>query len=135
MEKINYKEMYPVYVQEIAIEDLKIENMDEICQFFINEVNTHPFAKYIGVFDHYTHTENIDAGEMATNIKNAKNVLFCFGKKLPDPKMLSVRPRSIGICETDLHYVISFLEAPNAALTDIMVSWVKEMVHQYKTHI
>ncbi|MCK5851293.1 MAG: hypothetical protein KAH23_10290, partial [Kiritimatiellae bacterium] len=66
-------------------------------------------------------------GEMAENITAAKNVLFCFGKKLPDPKMLSVRPRSIGVCETKSHYVISFLEAPNPMLTEIMISWVAEM--------
>ena len=128
MEKINYKEMYPVYVEEIAKENLATHKIDTLCQYFIDKISAHAFAIYIGIFDHYAHTESIDDGEMAENIKAAKNVLFCFGKKLPDPKMLSVRPRSIGICETDSHYVISFLEAPNPALTEVMVAWVKELV-------
>ncbi|MCK5268191.1 MAG: hypothetical protein KAR07_08490 [Spirochaetes bacterium] len=122
--------MYPVYVKEIAKEETKIDNVDEICQFFINKVNAHAFAKYIGIFNHYAHTESIDGGETAENIKDAKNILFCFGKKLPDPKMLAVRPRSIGVCETNSHFVISFLEAPNPALTEIMILWLEEMLNQ-----
>ena len=130
MKRINYKEMYPVYVQEVAKEAIKINNTDGICQFFINKINAHNFAKYIGIFNHYSHTENIEGGELAENIKAAKNILFCFGKKLPDPIMLAVRPRSIGVCETNSHFVISFLEAPNPALTQIMISWLKEMINQ-----
>ncbi|MEA2011813.1 MAG: hypothetical protein U9O87_01820 [Verrucomicrobiota bacterium] len=49
---------------------------------------------------------------------------------MPDPKILSVRPRSIGVCETDSSYVFSFLEAPNSVLTKIMVGWVNEFVDQ-----
>lgn len=127
MEKINYKDIYPVYVKEILKDELKINSVEEICHFFIDKINAHSFAKNIGIFDHYSHTKEIEGGEIAENIKDAQNVLFCFGKKLPDPKMLSVRPRSIGVCETDTHFVISFLEAPNPALTEIMVLWVKEM--------
>ena len=127
MEKINYKEIYPVYIKEIIKGELKINSVEEICHFFIDKINAHSFAKNIGIFDHYSHTKEIEGGEIAENIKDAQNVLFCFGKKLPDPKMLSVRPRSIGVCETDTHFVISFLEAPNPALTEIMVLWVKEM--------
>ncbi len=132
MRRINYKEMYPVYVQEVAKEETTIANVDEICQFLINKINTHTFAKYIGIFNHYSHTENIEGGEMAKNIKAAKNILFCFGKKLPDPKMLAVRPRSIGICETNSHFIISFLEAPNPPLTKIMILWLEEMLNQKK---
>ena len=64
------------------------------------------------------------------HIKDAKNIVFCFGAKLPDPKMLAVRPRSIGVCETDTHFVISFMEAPNLALTKIMIDWVEELFNQ-----
>ena len=124
MKKINYKEMYPVYVKEISKNEIKFNNIDEISAFFINKITDHSFATYIGNFNHYAHTDSIEDGEIADDIKNAKNVIFCFGKKLPDPKILSVRPRSIGICETDSHFVISFLEAPNPALTKIMISWV-----------
>jgi hypothetical protein len=120
----------PVRVKEIAKEETKINNVDEICQFFINKINAHAFAKYIGIFNHYAHTKGIEGGEIAKNIKDAKNVVFCFGKKLPDPKMLAVRPRSIGVCETNSHFVISFMEAPNPALTELMVSWVEEMLNQ-----
>ena len=128
MKKINFKEMYPVYVKEILKEEINCNNFDEISTFFINKISDHSFATYIGIFNHYAHTDSIENGEIADNIKNAKNVIFCFGKKLPDPKILSVRPRSIGICETDSHFVISFLEAPNPALTKTMISWVDDFV-------
>ena len=127
MKKINYKDMYPVYVKEITKEEIKFENVDEICNFFIGKVNAHPFAKYIEIFNHYVHTENIEEREIAENIQDAKNVLFCFGKKLLDPKVLAVRPRSIGVCETESHFVISFLEAPNPVLTEVMISWVDDL--------
>ncbi len=126
MKKINFKEMYPVYVKEILKEEINCNKFDEISTFFINKINAHSFATYIGIFNHYAHTDSIEDGEIADNIKNAKNVIFCFGKKIPDPKILSVRPRSIGICETDSHFVISFLEAPNPALTKTMISWVND---------
>lgn len=130
MKKINYQEMYPVYVKEVAKADSNLDNVDAMCQFFIDKVNTHPIAKYIGLFDHYAHTKNLEAGEIAEHIKDAKNIVFCFGAKLPDPKMLAVRPRSIGVCETDTHFVISFMEAPNLALTKIMIDWVEELFNQ-----
>jgi len=76
MEKINYKEMYPVYMEEIAKEEAEINNVDEIYRFFVDKINAHPFAKNIGIFNHYAHTEEIEGGEMAEEIKNAQNILF-----------------------------------------------------------
>ncbi len=122
MEQINYRGIYQVYVKEAP----KTKNLYEIRDFFINKVRQHPFATYIGMFDHYEHTRNID-GEIADNIIGAINIMFCFGKKLPDPRMLSVRPRSIGVCETDMDFTISFMEAPNPDLTKVMIQWVDEL--------
>ena len=127
MKKINYKDMYPVYVKEIALEETKINNVGEICRFFVDKINAHPFANYIGIFDHYAHTKNIEGGEIAENILEAKDFLFCFGKKLLDSKVLAVRPRSIGICKTNSHFVISFLEPPNPALIETMTSWINDL--------
>lgn len=126
MKPINYREIYQVYSKEISKADSALKSLDQICDFFINKIKNGPELKYIGNFDHYAHTKNIN-GEIAANIVGAVNVLFCFGKKLPEPMILAVRPRSIGVCETDTHWVISFMEAPNPELTNIMIKWTEEL--------
>lgn len=60
---------------------------------------------------------------ISDDIKDAKNILFCFGKELPSPLVLSVRPRSIGVVELANSFVITFLEAPNPAANEAMESW------------
>jgi len=127
MEKCQFQEMYPVFSQEFSKSKIAIKTMDDFCQYFNDKIERHPFAKYIQTFDHYTHTESLEGGTIKETIIGAKVVLFCFGKKLLDPKTLSVRPRGIGVCETKSHFVISFLEAPNPALTEIMTQWVRDL--------
>jgi hypothetical protein len=128
MEKCHFQEMYPVYAKEFSKTEIRPQSLDDVCQYFNDLIATHPFAKYICTFDHYSHTAEIEGGFIDEAIMSAKNVVFCFGKKLGDPKVLSIRPRSIGICETDSHFVISFLEAPNPALTETMITWVRNLV-------
>jgi hypothetical protein len=123
MERINYHEIYQVYAKEIP----KTQKLNQIRDFFIGKIQKHPVAKYIGAFNHYAHTKNID-GEIAKDITGAVNVLFCFGAKLLDPKVLSVRPRSIGICETNTHFIISFMEAPSPKMTQVISQWVEELI-------
>lgn len=66
---------------------------------------------FIGVFDHYAHTQGI-GGEIDPDIKAAVDVIFCFGFALPNPQVLAVRPRSIGVADLGDRFVVSFLEAP-----------------------
>ncbi len=131
MLKCNFQEIYPIFAEEFLKEDLPVDTLDELCCFFLQEIEKHPIAVFLGVFDHYLHTNAIEGGEISEDIIGAKNITFCFGKKLLDPKVLSVRPRSIGICETKTHFVISFLEAPNPALTETMAKWVRKLVEHY----
>jgi len=127
MEKCQLKEMYPIYVQEFSKKEIEIETLDDLCQYFNDQIEKHPIAKYICTFDHYAHTIAIDGATIEKTIIGAKIVLLCFGKKFLDPKILSVRPRAIGLCETDSHFVISFLEAPNPVMTETMIKWVHEL--------
>lgn len=121
-----YQEKFPVLVGEISREEIS-KDFGEINQFFRNKIESHPFAQYIETFDHYSHTTNIEGGEIKEGVTKAINIIFCFGKKLLDPYVLSVRPRSIGICETESGFVISILEAPNPALTETMIEWFHEL--------
>jgi len=125
MKKITVMEKYPVYTLDIMKKDTQYTGVSEIFEYLKNCIEVHPIAAYVGVFDHYAHTSCLDSGKISSEIKDAKNIICCFGKVLPSPEMLAVRPRSIGIAEMDDKYVISFMEAPNSEANATMESWVK----------
>jgi len=82
---------------------------------------------YIGEFDHYAHTSSLPDGEIAEDIIAARNIIFCFGIKLPEPTVMAVRPRSIGVTEYKDRFVINFLEPPMPMATEAMENWVKSL--------
>ena len=125
MKQITVMEKYPVYSTEIAKNETTYKTVDEIMEYLKTKVLEHPVATYIGEFDHYAHTASLEVGEIAEDIKQAKNLLCCFGKVLLKPEVLAVRPRSIGVAEMTDSFVLSFLEAPNAEANAAMEKWVK----------
>ncbi len=125
MKQITVLEKYPVYTIEIAKNETTYKSVDEILVYLKNKIETHPIATYIGEFDHYAHTASLAEGKISEAIKNAKNIICCFGKVLPKPEVLAVRPRSIGVAEMAESFIVSFLEAPNPEANAAMESWVK----------
>ncbi|MEA3419744.1 MAG: hypothetical protein U9Q90_10150 [Campylobacterota bacterium] len=123
-------EKYPVFILEIAKSETSFQNVDEILAYLEEQILTHPVATYIGRFDHYAHTSSLVDGEIGEGILDAKNIICCFGKKLPKPIILAVRPRSIGVAEMAENFVVSFLEAPNPDANAAMEKWVKSIVNQ-----
>ena len=124
-------EKYPIVSTEISKEETSYTNTDEILTYLKEQINAHPIAAYIGEFDHYAHTCNLEAGEINPNIKNAKNIICCFGKALPQAEMLAIRPRSIGVVELESTFVVSFLEAPNPDANKAMENWVKGIIKEH----
>lgn len=120
-------EKYPIWTLELQKSETDMESVNEICAYFAQKIDEHPKAAYIGVFDHFDHTKSQDDGEIHSDIKAAKIVVFCFGPKIPNPQVLAVRPRSIAICEVGDKYVISFLEAPAEDINAIMEEWAKAL--------
>jgi len=114
-------------VREFPKHKIANKTMDNLCGYFNGKIEKHPFAKYIQTFDHCDHSKAIEGATVDENIIGAKVILFCFGKKFLDPRVLAIRPRGIGICETKSSFVISFLEAPNPALTETMINWVRDL--------
>ncbi len=100
MKQTLLQEKYPVYTLEVP----KAE-----CRSCVDE---HEIARMIGVFDHLEHTNALPQGEVAEDIQAAKHVVFCFGTHLPNPHVMAVRPRSIGVADMGDRFVVSFLEAP-----------------------
>lgn len=125
MKQITVLEKYPVFTAEIAKHETSHKNIDEIFTYIRAQIEIHPIATYIGEFDHYGHTKSLEAGKISEEIQDAKNILCCFGKVLPKPEVLALRPRSIGVAETAESFVLSFLEAPNAEANAAMEKWVQ----------
>lgn len=125
MKAITVLEKYPVMTIEIDKKKTSYKNIDEIFSYLKEKIEAHPIATYIGEFDHYTHTDSLDEGKIAEDIKAAKNLLCCFGKMLPKPEVLAVRPRAIGVADMGDRFTISFMEAPNPDANNAMESWVK----------
>lgn len=125
MKQITVMEKYPVFILEITKDETTYKNVDEVLAYLKEQVEAHPIAAYIGEFDHYAHTSSLEVGEISDAIKDAKNIICCFGKVLPKPEVLAVRPRAIGIAEMADSFVVSFLEAPNPDANTAMEKWVK----------
>jgi hypothetical protein len=127
MEKISLMDKYPVYSLNLKKDELTLKSVDEIIAFFKAKIQAHPFATYIAVFDHYAHTKSIEEHILDEKILAAKNLIFCFGKQLPNAKMLAVRPRSLGVIEFDESFEINFLEVPNEQLQKVTAEWVESL--------
>jgi len=128
MNQITVMEKYPVYTIRIEKSETDYQTIDEIFTYLKVQIDLHPIATYIGEFDHYAHTVALEVGEIAETIKAAKNLICCFGKVLPKPEVLAVRPRSIGVAELDDAFVVSFMEAPNPDANAAMQQWVKGLL-------
>lgn len=120
------QQKYPVFHLEIPKEETSCRSVDDIIAALQARIDAEPNVAEIAIFDHYAHTKGFD-GDIHPEIVAAKNLVFCFGYKLPDPVMLSVRPRSIGVCDMGNRFVISFLEAPMEIATTKMETWCKDI--------
>ncbi len=124
MKKTIFLDKYPTYTLELLKSEVKQKDVNEIMEYFKDKIETHPVTKLIAIFDHYSHTKSVD-GTIMDGLLDAQNILFCFGKTIPDTRILAARPRSIGVCEFEDKYIIEFLEAPKDDLNDIMEAWTK----------
>lgn len=121
------QEKYPLYTLELTKAETSLEGVDAIIDYLKQKVEEHPAAKFIAIFDHYAHTRSLENGVIDPEIVAAKNLVFCFGMKLPSAAMMALRPRSIGVTETQLGYTINFLEPPMPVATEAMEAWVRSL--------
>ncbi|MBZ0105647.1 MAG: hypothetical protein K8H84_08445 [Sulfuricella denitrificans] len=130
MKQTMLQEKYPIFFAEIGKRETSYGSVGEIVSFLQGKIAENPKVQYIGLFDHYAHTRNI-GGEINPDIRAAMDIIFCFGIALPNPQVLAVRPRSIGIADMGDKFVVSFLEAPMKLANDAMESWVKGLRNKY----
>lgn len=122
MKQLHFQEKYPITVAEIAKGETTFTSAQQIADYYRQCIETTAKVAYIGQFDHLAHTRAI-GGDVAPDIQAALNVLFCFGHALPNPQVMAVRPRSIGIADLGDRFVVSFMDAPMKPANDAMQAW------------
>jgi uncharacterized protein YifN (PemK superfamily) len=128
MKKQKLQDKYPVFSIEIAKKNCTGNNVEDILKVLKEKIEAHPVAQFIAFFDHFSHTQNLENGLISPEIIDAQIIVFCFGKKLENPLQLAVRPRSIGVTETNEKFILSFLDAPNPAFNEVMEKWIKDLI-------
>jgi hypothetical protein len=119
------QEKYPIYCLEIDRGETSYRTLDEIMDYLKGCIEAHSAACFIADFDHYAHTKSLPQGQIGEGILAARNLVFCFGIALPDPHVLAVRPRSIGVAETPEGFLVTFMEAPMPVANTAMEEWAK----------
>ena len=127
MTKSTVMEKYPVLSLNIKKTETTYTNVSQFTNYFKEKIEQDPIATFISIFNHYEHTTNLESAEIAEGITDAQNIIFCFGQKIPNPLILSVRPRSIAIVEDEDSFTISFMEAPMKPMSDKMQGWVEAL--------
>lgn len=127
MQQSKFMEKYPIYTMELDKKEISQTSTEEILEYFKNKIDAHPVATMISIFDNYNHTLDI-GGEIAAEILDVKNIVFCFGTTIPNTQITAVRPRSIGICELKEKFSINFLEVPREELNNLLQSWTKDLI-------
>jgi len=122
MKQVHFQEKYPITFVDIAKSECRYQSAKEIAAYFRDCIANTPRVQYIATFDHLAHTRAI-GGEVNPEMRAAVNVVFCFGHALPNPQVLAVRPRSIGIADMGDHFVVSFMDAPMKVANDAMQAW------------
>ena len=127
MKKSLLQETYPVFTLELSKDETTFDSVDSIIDHLASRIEEHPVARFLTVFDHYEHTSRLEGGGIAPEIKAAKNIVFCFGTQLPNPQVMAVRPRSIGVVDLGERFVVTFMEAPMPPANEAMESWAKAL--------
>ena len=122
MKQTLLQEKYPIFVAEIGKAETTYQTIDALVDYYKGKIAENPKVQFIGVFDHYAHTSKI-GGPIVDGLTAAVDIIFCFGFAIPNPQMLAVRPRSIGIADMGDKFVISFMEAPMHPANPAMEAW------------
>ncbi|MEW7976474.1 MAG: DUF6858 family protein [Candidatus Sedimenticola endophacoides] len=122
------QQAYPIFSLEVEKPECRFASVDEIIGYLKQQVDAHDSARFIALYDHFEHTRSLPQGQVSETILAAKHIVFCFGITLPEPLMMAVRPRSIGVVELAERFLITFLEAPMPVANLAMEQWAKSLV-------
>jgi len=117
-------EQYPTCeTHHVKSVELKITAQDVLnrLRWLIDECDD---ARFVGEFDHYSHSLGQGPEYLNASIKDARCVLFCLGHQLEKLNDLALCPQSIGICETDDTIDIIYLLSPQKEHNEIIDEWI-----------
>ncbi len=117
---------YPVFSLEIEKSEIRYRSLPALIDYFKEKIAENPKVQFLTVFDHFAHTSRI-GGEIMPGLVGAVDIVFCFGFAIPNPLVLAVRPRAIGIADLGERFVISFMEAPMVPANQAMRTWVMDL--------
>ncbi|WP_415034384.1 DUF6858 family protein [Azonexus sp.] len=123
MKQTLLNDKYPVFSLEIRKSETRYPTLEALIDYFKEKIAENPKVHFLGVFDHFAHTSKI-GGEIMPGLLGAVDIIFCFGFAIPNPQVLAVRPRAIGIADLGERFVISFMEAPMVPANQAMTAWV-----------
>ena len=127
MQQSLLQEKYSVFSLSISKSETSYKSVDEIIDHLKQRIVENNIAKFIAIFDHFSHTRELVNGQISEEILDAKNIIFCFGITLPDPHVMAVRPRSIGVVELQESYFLTFMEAPMPVANIAMEDWAQSI--------
>ena len=127
MKQALLQERYPLFSLEIEKSETSYKSVKEIIAYLKSRIDEHKVARFIAIFDHYEHPKNLKDGQISEDILDAQNIIFCFGITLPEPQVMAVRPRSIGVVELQKSFFITFMEAPMPIANVAMEEWAKSI--------
>ena len=127
MKQTLLQQEYSVFALEVEKEETSFRSVKEIIDYFKTKVDRHKTAQFIATYDHMSHTRGLPEGQISEEILDAGHIIFCFGITLPNPEVMAVRPRSIGIIELPSSFYITFIEAPMPVANVVMEEWAREI--------
>jgi len=127
VKQILLKDKFPVYTLDILKSETTLSTTDEVIDYLKSNIEAHPTATFIAIFDHYGHVKAQEKGEIDESIVDSKNILFCMSGAIPNAMIAAVRPRSIAVNELSDKFIVNFMEAPMEAPTNKMIEWVESI--------
>lgn len=121
-----FNDKYHIFEIEFDKKEMTYKSVDEIINALKEKIDAHKVITFIAIFDQFAQTKRLN-GTIREDIKDAKNIVFCFGKEIPTPEVLAVRPRAIGVVELTQSFVVNFLEAPNEQANITMEDMIKSL--------
>lgn len=121
-------EKYPIFTLEVDHKETSFESVDQIVDYFRDRIEAQGIAKFLAVYDHYAHTKSLGDTQVSEDILAAKIVVFCFGIGLPVPRLLAVRPQSVGVAQTRRGFLVTFMEAPMPVANSALESWTRALL-------
>ena len=117
----------PVCTLELEKSKTRHADMDALLAALKARVDAHPAAAYIATLDHESNPGGRAGQNVAADYVASKLMVFSSEVDMPNPGVLVVRPRTVGVTEFADRFVINFVVAPASVGTDPMEDWVRAL--------